>query len=55
VGVCDFEAIQEAVAEKLARLSRSRLTEQCALLDANEEQAMAEEFSPEELKLRREC
>ena len=42
--------IQEAVSEKLARMNRSRLAEQCALLDRDEEQAMAEEFSPGELK-----
>jgi len=49
------KAIQEAVADKLARLSRSRLAEQCALLDMEEEQAMAEEFSPDELELWRNC
>ena len=43
-------AIQEAVAEKLVRLNRSRLAEQCELLDRSEEQAMAEEFSPVELE-----
>jgi len=48
-------AIQEAVAHQLARLSRSRLAEQCALLDPHEEQAVAEEFSPEELELWRRC
>ena len=42
--------IQEAVAEKLVRLNRSRLAEQCELLDRSEEQAMAEEFSPGELE-----
>jgi hypothetical protein len=42
--------IQEAVADKLARLSRSRLAEQCALLEKAEEQSLAEEFSPEELE-----
>jgi Arc/MetJ-type ribon-helix-helix transcriptional regulator len=36
-------AIQEAVAEKLARLDRSRLARECAKLDANAEQAMADE------------
>ena len=41
---------QEAVEDKLVRLSRSRLAEQCALLDPAEEQEMADEFSPEELE-----
>jgi metal-responsive CopG/Arc/MetJ family transcriptional regulator len=36
-------AIQEAVAEKLARLERSRLARECAKLDRTAEQAMAEE------------
>jgi len=49
------KAIQEAVADKLARLSRSRLAEQCAFLDVGEEQALAEEFSPEELEQWRQC
>ncbi|UFS72638.1 ribbon-helix-helix domain-containing protein [Geomonas sp. RF6] len=35
--------IEEAVQEKLARLSRSRLARQCALLDPDFEKAMAEE------------
>lgn len=48
-------AIQEAVAEKLARLSRSRLAEQCALLDQGEEQELAEEFSPNEMERWLEC
>ncbi len=47
--------IQEAVAEKLARMNRSRLAEQCELLDRNEEQAMAEEFSPGEPEQWLEC
>ncbi|MFV1994268.1 MAG: CopG family transcriptional regulator [Verrucomicrobiales bacterium] len=38
-------AIQEAVANKLVRLSRSRPAEQCSLLDCEEEQELAEEFS----------
>lgn len=37
------EAIQKAVAEKLARLDRSRLARECAKLLPAEEQAMAEE------------
>ena len=34
--------IQDAVAEKLARLERSRLARECAKLDPDEERAMAE-------------
>ena len=37
------EAIQKAVAEKLARLDRSRLARECAKLSTVEEQEMAEE------------
>jgi metal-responsive CopG/Arc/MetJ family transcriptional regulator len=37
------QALQTAVAEKLKRLERSRLAEQCAKLDAKEEQSLAEE------------
>lgn len=41
-------AIQEAVAEKLARIERSRLAQECAKLDPKFEQEMAEEgFVPE--------
>ena len=47
--------IQEAVAEKLAKMNRSRLAEQCALLDRDEEQSMAEEFSDGELELWLQC
>lgn len=36
-------AIQEAVSEKLARLDRSRLGRECAKLDREFEQAMADE------------
>ena len=36
-------AIQEAVAEKLARLERSRLAQECAKLDPHSEQALADE------------
>jgi len=36
-------AIQAAVEEKLARLSRSRLARECARLDPDEEQALAED------------
>ncbi len=42
-------AIQEAVEEKLSRLERTRLAEECAKLDAVAEQAMAEESLSEEL------
>ena len=42
------KAIQEAVAEKLMRLERSRLAQECAKLDSVFEQSMAEEgFSAE--------
>ena len=36
-------AIQEAVAEKLARIEKSRLAQECAKLDPKFEQEMAEE------------
>ena len=36
-------AIQEAVQEKLSRLKRTRLAEECAKLDPQAEQEMAEE------------
>ena len=35
-------AIQEAVAEKLARLEQSRLAQECAKLDRHEEQSLAD-------------
>jgi metal-responsive CopG/Arc/MetJ family transcriptional regulator len=42
------KAIQDAVAEKLARLERSRLAQECAKLDPEFEQSLAEEgFSVE--------
>ena len=41
-------AVQEAVAEKLARMERSRLAQECARLDRASEQAMAEEGMSEE-------
>jgi metal-responsive CopG/Arc/MetJ family transcriptional regulator len=41
--------IEEAVKEKLARLSHSRLARECALLDPAQEKAMAEEGMGEEL------
>jgi metal-responsive CopG/Arc/MetJ family transcriptional regulator len=37
------QAIQEAVDEKLVRLSRSRLAQECAKLDPDYERALAEE------------
>jgi Arc/MetJ-type ribon-helix-helix transcriptional regulator len=37
------QAIQEAVDEKLMRLSRSRLAQECAKLDPDDERALAEE------------
>jgi len=42
------KAIQDAVAEKLARLEKSRLAQECAKLDLGFEQSLAEEgFSGE--------
>jgi metal-responsive CopG/Arc/MetJ family transcriptional regulator len=42
------KAIQDAVADKLRRLERSRLAQECAKLDPNYEQSLAEEgFSME--------
>jgi len=43
------QAIEEAVAEKLARLERSRLAEECAKLDPAFEKALAEEGLSEDL------
>ena len=37
------QAFQAALAEKLARLDRSRLATECAKLDAQAEQALADE------------
>jgi Arc/MetJ-type ribon-helix-helix transcriptional regulator len=37
------QAIEEAVQERIAKLHRSRLAEECAKLDVREEQALAEE------------
>lgn len=37
------QAIEAAVAEHLARVRRTRLAEACALLDPDEERALAEE------------
>lgn len=43
------QAIEEAVAEKLARLERSRLAEECAKLDPAFEKTLAEEGLSEDL------
>ena len=37
------QAVERAVAEKLARLARTRLARECAKLDIQEEKALAEE------------
>ena len=37
------QAIEVAVAEKLERLARTRLAQECSKLNANEERALAEE------------
>ena len=42
-------AIQEAVKEKLERLSHSRLAQECSKLDSEQEQALAEEGLKEDL------
>jgi metal-responsive CopG/Arc/MetJ family transcriptional regulator len=44
------KAIQAAVADKLARVRRSRLARECAKLDIREEQALAEEGMEQELE-----
>ena len=41
--------IQEAIREKLARIDRSRLARECAKLDAEYEQTLAEQGMSEEL------
>jgi len=43
------QAVQEEVAEKLARLEHSRLARECAKLDPVTEQALTEEGIAEEL------
>jgi len=43
------KAIQEAVADKLKRLERTRLAQECAKLDPDYEQNMAEEGFPMEI------
>jgi metal-responsive CopG/Arc/MetJ family transcriptional regulator len=44
------QAIEEAVAEKLLRIEKSRLALECAKLDPAFEKALAEEGLSEELK-----
>ena len=44
------QVIQEAVAEKLERLSRGRLARECAKLDPVAEQGLADEGIAEDLK-----
>ena len=43
------QAIEEAVAEKLARLEKSRLAQECAKLDPTFEKSLAEEGLSEDL------
>lgn len=43
------QAIEEAVTEKLARIERSRLAEECAKLDPAFEKSLAEEGLSEDL------
>ncbi len=43
------QAVQEAVEEKLARLEKSRLAQECAKLDPEFEKAIAEEGLSEDL------
>jgi metal-responsive CopG/Arc/MetJ family transcriptional regulator len=44
------KAIQQAVAEKLTRMEKSRLAQECAKLDPDFEQSMAEEGFTSELE-----
>ena len=44
------KAIQEAVAEKLKRIEKSRLAQECAKLDPEFEQSIAEEGFTSELE-----
>lgn len=44
------KAIQEAVAEKLRRIEKSRLSQECAKLDPEFEQSLAEEGFTSELE-----
>lgn len=43
------KAVQEALRDKLERMRRSRLARECAKLDPQEEQALAEEGIEQEL------
>ena len=43
------KAIQVALQDKLARMRRSRLAQECAKLDPREEQSLAEEGMDQEL------
>ena len=44
------QAIQEAVSEKLQRMKRTRLAEECANLEPAEEKELAEEGLAEDMK-----
>jgi Arc/MetJ-type ribon-helix-helix transcriptional regulator len=44
------KVIQDAIAEKLQRLRRVRLAQECAKLDKAVEQAAADEFMPSETR-----
>jgi Arc/MetJ-type ribon-helix-helix transcriptional regulator len=44
------KAIQEAVVEKLTRMEKNRLAQECAKLDPNFEQSLAEEGFTSELE-----
>ena len=44
------KAIQEAIAEKLTRMEKSRLARECAKLDPDFEQSLAEEGFTSELE-----
>ena len=46
------KAIQEAVVEKLTRMEKSRLAQECAKLDPNFEQSLAEDGFTSELEER---
>ena len=48
------QAIEEAVTEKLSRIEKSRLAQECVKLDPAFEKALAEEGLSEELKERHE-
>ena len=44
------QAIQEAVSEKLQRMKRTRLAEECAKMEPNYERELAEEGLAEDIK-----